>query len=364
MRRARSAPRKARGFVRVMVPVAMPGLTAGAALATGRALGEFGATLMFAGSFQGVTQTVPLAIYDRLATDSTQRWRSRRCWSPWLRGSCCPRSSWPARRRSGVLQVEAHTQVGAVELDVSLRRSGRMPRAGRAIGRGKDQHPAHRGGPPAPRAGHGALRRRHLARHRRRPRPGPGSAPLRLPLPGARALPSSDRVAQRGLPAARAAARRSAPRRWSCSGASGWRGRAGALPRTCGGRAPAAGLARALARRPDRCCSTSRSPPSTRARAPGAARELGGGVQGCGVPALLVTHDFAEAALLGDRVAVIDWAAVVQEGTAAELAAAPRHGLRGRLHRRGGAHGHLGAGCGRLHARALDGGGAVASTDA
>ena len=32
-------------------------------------MGEFGATLMFAGSFQGVTQTVPLAIYDRFATD-------------------------------------------------------------------------------------------------------------------------------------------------------------------------------------------------------------------------------------------------------------------------------------------------------
>jgi molybdate transport system permease protein len=47
----------------------MPGLAAGSALATGRALGEFGATLMFAGSFQGVTQTVPLAIYDRFASD-------------------------------------------------------------------------------------------------------------------------------------------------------------------------------------------------------------------------------------------------------------------------------------------------------
>ena len=55
--------------MRVMIPVAMPGLAAGAALAMGRALGEFGATLMFAGSFQGVTQTVPLAIYDRFATD-------------------------------------------------------------------------------------------------------------------------------------------------------------------------------------------------------------------------------------------------------------------------------------------------------
>ena len=60
---------EARGFARVMIPAAMPGLTAGAALAMGRALGEFGATLMFAGSFQGVTQTVPLAIYDRFATD-------------------------------------------------------------------------------------------------------------------------------------------------------------------------------------------------------------------------------------------------------------------------------------------------------
>jgi molybdate transport system permease protein len=60
---------EARGFGRVMIPAAMPGLVAGGALALGRALGEFGATLMFAGSFQGITQTVPLAIYDRFNTD-------------------------------------------------------------------------------------------------------------------------------------------------------------------------------------------------------------------------------------------------------------------------------------------------------
>jgi molybdate transport system permease protein len=60
---------EAHGFVRVMIPAAMPGLVAGGALALGRALGEFGATLMFAGSFEGITQTVPLAIYDRFATD-------------------------------------------------------------------------------------------------------------------------------------------------------------------------------------------------------------------------------------------------------------------------------------------------------
>ena len=58
-----------RTFARIAVPGAMPGLVAGLALAWGRALGEFGATLMFAGSFRGVTQTVPLAIYDQFATD-------------------------------------------------------------------------------------------------------------------------------------------------------------------------------------------------------------------------------------------------------------------------------------------------------
>ncbi len=58
-------------FWRVAIPSAMPGLVAGLALAWGRALGEFGATLMFAGSFRGVTQTVPLAIYERFATDFT-----------------------------------------------------------------------------------------------------------------------------------------------------------------------------------------------------------------------------------------------------------------------------------------------------
>jgi molybdate transport system permease protein len=60
---------EAHGFRRVVIPAAMPGLSAGAALALGRALGEFGATLMFAGSFQGITQTVPLAIYDRFSTN-------------------------------------------------------------------------------------------------------------------------------------------------------------------------------------------------------------------------------------------------------------------------------------------------------
>jgi molybdate transport system permease protein len=62
---------EARTFSRVAIPGAGSGLIAGLALAWGRALGEFGATLMFAGSFRGVTQTVPLAIYERFSTDFT-----------------------------------------------------------------------------------------------------------------------------------------------------------------------------------------------------------------------------------------------------------------------------------------------------
>jgi molybdate transport system permease protein len=62
---------EARTLARVAIPAALPGISAGLALAWGRALGEFGATLMFAGSFRGVTQTVPLAIYERFSTDFT-----------------------------------------------------------------------------------------------------------------------------------------------------------------------------------------------------------------------------------------------------------------------------------------------------
>jgi molybdate transport system permease protein len=58
-----------RTFARIAVPLCVPALATGAALAWGRALGEFGATLMFAGSFRGVTQTAPLAIFEFLGTD-------------------------------------------------------------------------------------------------------------------------------------------------------------------------------------------------------------------------------------------------------------------------------------------------------
>jgi molybdate transport system permease protein len=56
-------------FTHVTLPLVAPGVAAGAVLCWARALGEFGATITFAGNFPGVTQTMPLAVYLALETD-------------------------------------------------------------------------------------------------------------------------------------------------------------------------------------------------------------------------------------------------------------------------------------------------------
>jgi molybdate transport system permease protein len=58
-----------RTFFRVALPLASGGLGAGWALAFARGIGEFGATIMFAGSLQGVTQTLSLAVYEQFDVD-------------------------------------------------------------------------------------------------------------------------------------------------------------------------------------------------------------------------------------------------------------------------------------------------------
>ena len=50
-------------FYEVMIPIAIRALASGAILTWTRALGEFGATILFAGNLEGVTQTMPIAIY-------------------------------------------------------------------------------------------------------------------------------------------------------------------------------------------------------------------------------------------------------------------------------------------------------------
>jgi molybdate transport system ATP-binding protein len=130
-----------------------------------------------------------------------------------------------------------------------------------------------------------------------------------------------------------------------------------------GGERQRVALARALAAEPralllDEPLSALDS--RTRARA---ARELAATLRAAGVPALLVTHSFAEASLLGDRVAVVDGGRIVQVGSATDLAARPASAFvadfTGAVVMTGSAR----RGGDGLTLVALDGGGEVASTD-
>jgi molybdate transport system permease protein len=60
---------EAYAFFRVVLPLSLPSIIAGTAMACARALGEFGATITFAGNLPGVTQTMPLAVYVEMQTD-------------------------------------------------------------------------------------------------------------------------------------------------------------------------------------------------------------------------------------------------------------------------------------------------------
>ena len=101
--------------------------------------------------------------------------------------------------------------------------------------------------------------------------------------------------------------------------------RADARPPTLsGGERQRVAVARALARDPDvLLLDEPLSALDARTRA-AAARELGEVLSASDSPTLLVTHDFTEAAQLGDRVGIVDQGRVVQLGTASDLAAAPR----------------------------------------
>jgi molybdate transport system ATP-binding protein len=145
----------------------------------------------------------------------------------------------------------------------------------------------------------------------------------------------------------------------------GLAGHSEARPRTLsGGERQRVALARALARAPEiLLLDEPLSALDARTRA-GAARELAAVLRHSEAPALLVTHDFAEAAQLGDRVGIIDQGQVVQQGTPSELAAAPRSAFvadfTGAVVLTGTAH----PGSDGLTLVELDGGGTVASTDA
>jgi molybdate transport system ATP-binding protein len=131
-----------------------------------------------------------------------------------------------------------------------------------------------------------------------------------------------------------------------------------------GGERQRVALARALARRPTVLLldePLSALDPSTRARA---ARELLSLLASAETPCLLVTHDFEEASLLSDRVAVIDRGRIVQTGSAAQLAASPRSAFVADFTGATVLHGDARPDQHGLTIIALDGGGVLTSTDA
>jgi molybdate transport system ATP-binding protein len=139
---------------------------------------------------------------------------------------------------------------------------------------------------------------------------------------------------------------------------------ADARPRTLsGGERQRVALARALARRPRvLLLDEPLSALDARTRAH-ATRELADVLREVEVPALLVTHDFTEAAALGDRVGIIDAGRVLQEGSPSELAAVPRSAFVADFTGAVVLTGTARSGADGLTHVELDGGGEVTSTD-
>jgi len=130
-----------------------------------------------------------------------------------------------------------------------------------------------------------------------------------------------------------------------------------------GGERQRVALARALARRPRALLlDEPLSALDTQTRA-AAARELGAAIADARVPTLLVSHDFTEAALLADEVAIIDSGRVVQRGTAAELADSPGSPFVADFTGAVVLTGDARRATGGLTAVRLDGGGEIRSTD-
>ena len=305
----------ARAFRRVTLPLALSGLVAGWVLAFARGVGEFGATIIFAGNVRGETQTLTLAVYEQLDLSlrrgAVDRDPARR----------------PERRRAPVLQAVV------VVADLSLRILSRL----RAFAVDVDLTVA-----PGTLAlvGPSGAGKTTVLRCRRRPAPagrGTHRARRRGVVRRATAASTSRPSAARSgwSPSTTRSSRTStSARTWASAGP----GRvddllarlriahlAGARPGALsGGERQRVALARALAREPE-VLLLDEPLAALDAHTRGVVRaELHDVLASLDLPALLVTHDFRDAAALADRIAVIHEGRIHQTGTPEELLSRPQ----------------------------------------
>jgi molybdate transport system ATP-binding protein len=133
--------------------------------------------------------------------------------------------------------------------------------------------------------------------------------------------------------------------------------------RLSGGERQRVALARALAREPDVLLLDEPLAALDARTAASASRELAATIRAAGAPTILVTHDFGEAALLADEVAVIDRGRIVQRGTAAELSSRPSSAFVADFSGAAVLFGEAAPGEGGTTLIRLDGGGQLTSTD-